>query len=197
MSTGALLISDTEIHLMSDGIMSYKDDTGNWQVKNRNTNKVKAINDSCALLWLGAGLIQIWEQVQADISEQTLGDPWEVALCVAENMKGFYETHSIDMGGRVRVVGFQNRTPVVYEITSYDDFEIRKQDIPSGGVYAWAMVHGTNNNNVFPELVGKYLRAKVPLQQVASAAFRDTVDHYQQKDVTIGGELFKEKILLS
>lgn len=196
MSAGALLISDREIHLMSDGIMSYKDGDS-WQVESRNINKVKAINDRCALLWLGAGILQIWERVQADISEHTLGAPWEVARCVSQNMKDFYETHNIDMGGRVRVVGFQQRTPVVYEITSYDKFEIRKQDIPLGGVYAWAMIHGTNNNNIYPELAGKYLKKGYDLQQVAKAAWRETVNHYQEKDVTIGGATFHHSLSLA
>lgn len=182
MSAGAIVLSPTEIHLMSDGIMSCKDAAGDWQVANRNTNKVKVINDECAVLWLGVGLKAVFPNLT-----ECGRKPWEVAVEIQKMLKSFYSANQTELTARVMVAGFQER-PVLYEISSHTALEIHPVAWPAGAVYAWAMLHGCKGNNPFPDFVGKYLRCSDNLGQVAESAFTETLQNHE--DSTVGGATY-------
>jgi len=185
MSAAGIVISENEIHLLSDGILSYKDDNGEWKVEKRNVNKIKMIHETTGLLWLGAGLIKIWQEAKEQIQQRQLTKPWEIAHVVSNTLKKYYDDNEIDLSARVLIAGFDDRKPVLYEITSTNEFTIEPVEIPAGSVYAWNMIHGSEGKSPFVDLVGKYLQQSNNLSKIANRAFTETLRQY--KDVTVGG----------
>jgi len=189
MSAAGIVISENEIHMLSDGILSYKDESGEWQVEKRNVNKVKMINETTGLLWLGAGLIRIWNDVKSQLKDTT-GKPWEISYLVSNTLQKYYAENEISLSARVLIAGFDDRKPVLFQVTSYNEFEIEPVEFPAGSVYAWAMIFGSKGDNPFPGLVGQYLKISNDLGKIANQAFHETVQQYANKQVNTGGCMF-------
>jgi hypothetical protein len=186
MSAGAILISDTEAHFASDGILCKLDDNGDLQPQRWDANKIRILNDHCGILWLGAGIVRIWPEVEQQLDANA--EPWQCAHIISETLKRWYSKNDIDLSARVMIAGLQADKPAMYEVTSHNDFEIKKHEVPSGGVYCWSMIFGSNHDNPFPDLVGKLMQTTDDLQQVCKRAFLETLKQYKSDQV--GGNMY-------